>query len=706
METASEAATASDSGVRPAAPLTRALELIAQQCGVRLEPREAWEAAAEGVVSGRGDALRSFGLAARRAGLLVARPRELSAASLGALGTPALTWVAGPWGGWWVVVLERRARRYEVVILDEEGERRRWLPAATLELALARELEQPIEGIEQLAWLRVEPALPLAAVASGSTGEPGKLGPVRRLFALARLERDDLGVVLVYAVAVGGLTLAVPIAVQALVNTVAFGTASQPLAVLSLLLGLGLAFVAVLQILEALVVEAVQRRIFVRTAADFARRLQRLSAEARRELHGPELANRLFDVVTLQKAGAALLIDGLALVLQLVVGMALLAFYHPFLLAFDLFLLVAVALVVFVVGRGAVTTGVVESNRKYAVAAWIEGLAGSPLRFADPQARAFADARAEQLIRGWLRARRQHFARVLRQLCGGVGLQALAHTALLGLGGWLVIRRQLTLGQLVAAELVVTAIGSGLGKLGKHLETFYDACAAAAKIGKVVDTPLERRGGELLSGHAPLEVLVRERGDEGRIVLALAPGETLGLIGRTPTHARLCDLLFGLHDDPALDLRIDGCSLRSLDLEALRRELVLVRGVELIEASVRDNLDPRPIPSADSAIHEALELVGLYDRVVALPDGLHSPLLPSGAPLCEAEARRLMLAAALLRRPRLLLIDGGLDGLGLAADARERLLNHLFAADAPWTLIVVSEDPDLLQRCGARHRLG
>ncbi|HLT37257.1 MAG TPA: ABC transporter ATP-binding protein, partial [Enhygromyxa sp.] len=585
----------------------------------------------------------------------------------------------------------------ELAVLDQYGERC-WSPSAA---ELAAWLDRETDGaVERLRWLEVEPLLPLATIES--SGE-AKLGAVRRLLALARLEREDIAVVLVYAIAIGGMTLAVPIAVQALVNTVAFGSVLQPLVVLSLLLGLALGFVAVLRILEAVVVEALQRRIFVRTATDFARRLQRLAPEVRRELHGPELANRVFDAVTLQKAGASLLIDGLALVLQMVVGMALLAFYHPLLLAFDLVLLVALALVVLVAGRGAVATALIESSRKYALAAWIEDLAASPLRFADADARAFADARAELLIRSWLRARRDHFARVLRQLCGGVGLQVFASVALLGLGGWLVILRQLTLGQLVAAELVVTAIGAGLGKLGKHLETFYDASAAAAKLGKVVDTPLERRGGELLVSDGPLAAVVRERG-EVKPQLVLAPGDKLGLIGRTSAHSRICELLFGLVDDPELDVRIDGVSLRSLDLEALRGGLALVRDLELVAGSIRDNLDPRPVPRDPAAIREVLELVGLADRIAALPDGLATPITPSGAPLDPLEARRLVLAAALLRRPRLLLIDGGLDGLGLDSPTRARLLDQLFSERAPWTLLVVSDDPDPLLRCSSRQR--
>ncbi|MCA9686646.1 MAG: biotin/lipoyl-binding protein, partial [Myxococcales bacterium] len=334
-----------------------------------------------------------------------------------------------------------------------------------------------------------------APLRAASQSKPRGKSPIRRLLALADLDRRELGAVAVYALAMGAMTLAVPVAVQALVNTVAFGTVLQPLVVLSLMLAMGLAFTATLRVLQTVVVERLQRRLFVRVATDFVRRLSRLSPAVRERYHGPELANRFFEVLTLQKAGAALLTDGLALALQLLVGTLLLAFYHPVLLAFDLALMLAVVGVIVLAGRGAVDSSLAESTRKYAVAAWLEEVAGVQ-RFGDAAGRRVADERGELLIREWLQARSEHFRRLLRQHLGGVSLQVIASTALLGIGGWLVIRRQLTLGQLVAAELVVTAIGAGLGKLGKQLESFYDATTAAEKLGKVVDLELVDDGGK------------------------------------------------------------------------------------------------------------------------------------------------------------------------------------------------------------------
>lgn len=79
-------------------------------------------------------------------------------------------------------------------------------------------------------------------------------------------------------------------------------------------------------------VEIIQRRLFVRVVVDFSQRLLRVRAETFDRLHGPELVNRFFDVVTVQKSAALLLMDGLSLIMQTLLGLILLAVYHPLLL--------------------------------------------------------------------------------------------------------------------------------------------------------------------------------------------------------------------------------------------------------------------------------------------------------------------------------------------------------------------------------------
>ena len=675
-------------------PLTlpaRLLELVGQAAGCELSPESARSSAALGRVVGD-DWSSAFARAARRANLSVAAFMvegidELE--RLRELGLPALTKVDERW----VLLRGARGPMLDVVILDELGEQQRsFRPAALLDWMVAH-----TRAALPMRWLALEPRQLLGPVV-------GIERPMRRLIALARLERGDLGVVVVHALAIGAATLAVPIAVQALVNTVATSAMLQPLVVLGLVLLLALGFVAVLRVAQAVVVERIQQRLFARVAVDFARRLPRLAPAARDHYSGPELVNRFFDVINLQKSAAALLLDGLALVLQIAVGLLLLAFYHPWLLVFDLALILGIVAVL-LAGRGAMATSMVESHDKYAMVAWLEDVAGAPLRFADARSRSFADARAELLLRNWLLARRNHFNRLLRHFIGGVGLQALASVALLAIGGWLVIQRQLTIGQLVAAELVVTVIGAGLGKLGKHLESLYDAATAAAKLGKVLDLPLESGQGEPLArAEQPLALELRDRSSQA-ITLALAPGQRLGLIGCTLAHARLLDLLHGRTTSTHFSARLDGHESDQLELESLREQVVLVRGAELVAGSVLDNLDGRAIASEGEPLGPLLDRLGLRERLLGLEQGLDTPLLPDATPLDRSAARRLALARGLLARPRLLLIDRGLDGLGLEPGQRAALLDWIFDRAQPWTLIVASEDADLLARCDHRIEL-
>ncbi|HRX87400.1 MAG TPA: ABC transporter ATP-binding protein, partial [Phycisphaerae bacterium] len=414
--------------------------------------------------------------------------------------------------------------------------------------------------------------------------------------------------------------------------------------------------------------------------------------------HGPELVNRFFDVLTVQKVGATLLLDGVAVVLQAAIGLLILAFYHPFLLAFDVVLLVGILLVLFALGRGAVRTAVVESKAKYAVAASLEEIARHPLSFKQAGGPELAQQRADGLAVAYVEARERHYRVVFRQIIGSLALQALAATALLTLGGWLVINGQLTLGQLVAAELIVSIVLASFAKLGQKLESFYDLLAAVDKLGQLLDLPLERAAGEPHAGGAG-GAAVRFRGlgfgYAGKppvfrdFDLVVHAGERVQIVGGHGSgKSTLTDLLCGLRAPTVGHLELDGVDLREMSLTSLRRQVAVVRGIELIDGSIADNVQMGRPDVGLAEVRAALASAGLLEEVLMLPDGLATVLNASGAPLSTGEARRLMLARALAGNPRLLVLDDFLDDLD--SDARQRVLPELVRPDRGWTLIVTS----------------
>lgn len=535
----------------------------------------------------------------------------------------------------------------------------------------------------------------------------GNVPPIRRLLGWMAAERSDIWVVVIYSVAIGLLSLVVPIATQSLVNTIAFGTLLQPLVVLSLLVLLGLAFAAMLKVLRSHVVEVMQRRLFVRVSADSVERLLRVKIKAFDDDHGPQLVNRFFEVVTLQKSGATLLVDGLEVLMTTLIGMILLAVYHPILLMFAVLMLLSIFVVIYPLGFGAVKTAILESKAKYSLAAWLQELARHPATFKSMSGASFALDRCDEYVGSYLKYRRAHWRVLIRQIIGSNALQAIGSAAVLGAGGWLVIERQLTLGQLVAAELVVAASLNSFSKFGKQLETFYDLLAAVDKLGYLTDLPMEEGGNEVVRDDRPAGIELRN------VSFAYYPGKTLidGLNLAIPAGSRfgitggpgsgkstLVDLIYGLREPDSGTLLFEGADYRKLKLYELRKHIALVRGIEIFHGTLEENIRLGVKELSSSELRNILLTVGLADTVENLPDGLRTMLNTGGQPLTPGQCYRLMLARAMALRPRVLILDEILDRMEDGPE-QDDLMQRLTDPAKEWTLIVVSRSRSVLKHC-------
>jgi len=555
-------------------------------------------------------------------------------------------------------------------------------------------------------WLLVYAKAPLAHAVSHD--HHAHMPPLRRLIELMRADHADLWLILGLALGSGLLALASPVAVQALVNTVAMRGMGQPLLVLSTILFFFLTFAGAVHVLQSYLVEIVQRRIFVRLATDLAYRLTRVHSEAYEQHHGPELVNRFFDVLTVQKAGSSLLLEGLGTAVQTLIGLIVLAFYHPFLLAYDVMLLLAIFFIIFVLGRGGVVTSIQESLSKYALVAWLEIIAGNMQTFKFNGGPEFAVKRTDTLALDYLAAKRKHYRIMLRQIIGSVTLYAVASTALLAIGGYLVIEGHLTLGQLVAAELIVSAALVSLIKFGKHLEGYYDLMAGADKIGHLLDLPLEREQGvtPVMAGPVSLELqgLSSDFGAKRPLFsnfnLLVQPGEKVALFGGYGSgKSTLAALLCGLRQPAKGHIEINGVDLGNLRLEVLRNRIALVGRAEFFQDSLLENVRLGRPQLRQDEVAQALDAVGLLDDIAGLSeDGLDTDISPSGAPLSAAQGQLLLLARAIAGRPALLILDGTLDEMGEAA--LRRVVPVLYAVDAPWTLLVLTGSPKVAALCG------
>jgi ABC-type bacteriocin/lantibiotic exporter with double-glycine peptidase domain len=390
--------------------------------------------------------------------------------------------------------------------------------------------------------------------------------------------------------------------------------------------------------------------------------------------------------------------------------MFLLAFYHPMLLAFDLLLIASLYLVLFVMGRNGIVTAIEQSKAKYLVAAWLETIAANPLLSKSRQGEAFIDQQSKQIAENYLSACVNHFRILSRQNIGALVLHTLANTSLLALGGWMVIERELSLGQLIAAELVVNAMIYGLTRLGKTLDNFYELVASVDKIGYLLDLPQEPNQGELPQANQSayqiniqnLSVLKGPQIDQiNQLDLTLAAGENL-VISEGAERGTLLDILYGLRSYQAGNIYFNSDDLRDLNLGALRDNVSLVREAEILNLSIADNVSIGRDLGLNQ-IRTALKQVGLLELISSLADGLQTPLSSNGEPLNSEQQLRLTLARAIAGSPKLLMIDKTLDHI----DRRflPSILAVLLAPDANWTLIIISQQADVIERCQRHARI-
>ncbi len=533
--------------------------------------------------------------------------------------------------------------------------------------------------------------------------------PLKRFWSLLRLDWRDIWTLAVFAVVTGVLSLATPLAVEALVNVVSWGTYTQPLLILALILFTCLALAGFLGILQVVIVELIQRRQFVRIVGDFAHRFPRANRQDLEAEHPRELANRFFEIMTLQKSTAVLLLDGLTIVLTTAMGMLLLGFYHPFLLGFDLVLLFTMISVTWLLGRGGVRTAIEESVIKYEIAHWLQDVLASPSAFKLHGGATLAIERANRLTTEYLTARQRQFRVLLRQVAFSIGLQVIASTILLGLGGWLVINQQLTIGQLVASELVVTVVVGAFAKAGKSLEKFYDAMAAIDKIGHLLDmrvdphfnagsaasTPMAVRW-ESLEFHVP--------GAESHYKIGSAsinPNSRVAICGADRTASTLLmRALVGLTTPQRGLIEIAGLE-PIVAAHSPAGSIVGYAGQpEIFRGTINENISLGRQTITSASLREALVQCELWDAVLRFPLGSDTMLQTNGYPLSHSHRLRISLARAIAGKPKLLLIDGILDEL--EPTICERIWDALAKADSPWTLLIVTDRPELIAGCDQR----
>lgn len=533
--------------------------------------------------------------------------------------------------------------------------------------------------------------------------------PLNRLLREIAHEKSDILALCIYSVVTGLLALVVPITTQSLVNTIAQRIFLQNLLVLTSMVLFFTLFAGCLRLLQLSLVEVLQQRVFARTALVLAEHLPRMRNSALQGEYAPELVNRFFDVLTIQKTLAKLLLDGLGALVQTSIGLLLLAFYSPVLLGFDIVIILFILGIFFLLGIRGLRTSIDESVQKYKVASWLEELARCQTSLKMDGSFQIASSRADSLVVSYLQARRSHFRVTFRQAMGNYLFQGLVTTATLGGGGWLVIQGQLTLGQLVASELIIISVVSALDKMINQTEHFYDLLTGLEKVGHLIDIPLERTGGTPVPT-SPEGLSITCRGVRFSYVpgveilseldLTLKEGERVSLVGASGAgKSTLAALLCVLEEPHFGTLELGGLEIRQVDLESLRRVVALVGDTnEVFEGTLEENISFGRAELRAEDIRWAIEVAQLTEDIAKMPEGMQTPIVSAGRNLSRGQIQRLLIARAIADHPRLLILDEAFTGID--EKTKLKILDAIYAPENGWTIIDISHDAEVVMRSG------
>jgi len=526
-----------------------------------------------------------------------------------------------------------------------------------------------------------------------------KLSPTQRFTRLLNLDKKALVNLYVFAFFAAIVSLSLPLGIQAIINLISSGQVTTSFYVLILIVIVGYGLTGYLQILQISVCEVLQRKVFAGVAFDFAIRAPRFRMSALRNVHTPELMNRFFDTLTIQKGIPKILIDFAGSSLQIIIGLILLCFYHPFFILFGFLSLLLVFFIVRILSPQGLRTALQQSKYKYEVAHWLEELARTVETFKLAGTTELPLKHADKTTLNYLDARESHFRSLLFHYYSILLFKVIIAGAFLLLGGLLVIEQQMNIGQFVAAEIIIILMLSNVEKLIFSLDAIYDMLTALEKLGNVtdielenegaMDLPLKEAGGMQVVASNLTYTVEKENVLLKNVNFEIQDGERVLITGYSGSGKHtLLQLLNGFYLEYEGAIRMNGASIKSLNLQKMRDSIGDSLSTDAIfKGTFLENITLGEDKSMDEVLRiiDIARLRGFLDR---LEEGLLTELIPEGKRLSRSNIAKILLARCLIKKPKLLLIDDNIDLI--REDEKNAILDYIFEKQNLWTVIMVN----------------
>jgi len=531
----------------------------------------------------------------------------------------------------------------------------------------------------------------------------------QRLTRMLELDKRDVYQIFYYAIFAGLVGLSLPLGIQAIINLIQGAQITTSWILLVVLVTLGVAFGGILQLMQIRITENVQQKIFTRSSFEFAYRFPKIKMSELRDYYPPELANRFFDTLTIQKSLSKILVDYPTAILQIVFGLILLSFYHPFFIAYGfILLLLGFVLFKYTAERG-LKTSIKESKSKYRVAHWLQEIARSIISFKLSGSTTHAVDRNDELTADYLNYRESHFKVLILQAIQLIGFKVLVTAGLLIIGGFLVLNQEMNIGQFVAAELIILIIIGAVEKVISGLEPFYDMLTSLEKLGEVVDKELEDSSGEkpfkteenfsVELENVSYKVPNLNSPIISNLSLKLTKNCKVLLNGANGSgKSTLLRLIAGILEPTSGNVFLNNTNLRGVNLNYYRSNIGQSLTEETpFEGTLRNNITFGDKNISDDQIYWAMENVGLMSYLKQLPHGLQTLIFPEGQQMSYTIGKKIVLARSIVHKPKMLILKNPLDQF--EPQESDRIMSFLTDSTNNWSVIVVSQNDRWLSKC-------
>lgn len=523
---------------------------------------------------------------------------------------------------------------------------------------------------------------------------------IKKLFRIIEPVRRDVWLLYAYAIIGGILSLTLPLGVQAIITYLMGAYLSTSLVVLIGLVIGGTLVVGILQIFQLTIVEALQQKLFTYSSLDYAFRIPSLNIVKNGNYLFDELSNRFFDTVTLQKQIPKLILDLTTSGLQMLFGLILISFYHPFFAFFSLLLLLLLFLFFRYSGPKGLKSSISESNQKYKLAHVLQSSGRE--HWWNKSRRNYLNlmGQVDLILSNYINARKAHFKVLFSQYQMLVLFKTVIISILLIIGGNLVLSEQINLGQFIAAEIVIILIMGAVEKLLLSMENIYDVLTAVDKVSKIpaleIDDPrisqfrLDEPLNEIIFDDVDLEI-------ENHLLLAkgncvLHAKENIAFIIPEGSYRNLfLRALQGFIPIVGGRLLVNGHESQRVETGWWRKHILYVeRAALLYNTSIASYLG---IQESDSHLQYEMDLLsslGILNELKRWNQSLFEPIEHVWLFNFRDFLWRLGLARHLLYQPQVLLINAG----ELSAALKEKWIDKellRYRETGIW-LAVASED--------------